>query len=111
MGKSLFLIRTKIDQDVENVSENENGAFDEEELLTTIRRDCAENGRLSEDDVFLISSRYSQRWDFERLKNAIVNRLSDIKKEVLTLSLRANSEDVMKEKINILKGIATNQYR
>ena len=111
MGKSLFLIRTKIDHDVESMRRKYGGVFDERKLLETLKCKCAENGNFSEDDIFLISSWYPEKWEFVKLRRAIVDRLPDIQKGVLILSLRANSKDMMNEKITILKGIAINLNR
>ena len=104
MGKSFFLIRTKIDQDVE--SENRRRNPDVEAMIKRIQNNCYENVKefgICEEKIFLISNRCQDKWDFSRLVDAVVQQLPDNQKEALTLSLRILSEDVLKKKVEVLR--------
>ena len=60
IGKNFFLVRTKIDADVQ--AERRKRSFNEEALLQKIRADCSNNlGDLLSDqqDIFLISNPFS----------------------------------------------------
>jgi hypothetical protein len=103
--KSFFCIRTKIDQDY--VNEKRKKAFNQEEMLKDIREDCLENLKgLEEDDeiVFLVSNAYQKRWDFPRLKKAILGVLPLRQKECITLTLSPLTREMLKEKANLLRG-------
>ena len=108
MKKSFFFVRTKIDIDVWN--ESDNRGFNEEALLKKIKQDCLKNleGLVSRnDDVFLISSRKTVKWDFARLTQAILDVLPHRQKECLTLSLdvlTTCSIEIVKRKVAVLRG-------
>ena len=109
MSKSFFFVRTKIDIDRYNEKKKFNAyeTFDEEKFLKTMKDDCATNLRafnFSEEKIFLVSNDYPAKWDFERLKKAIVDQLPSKQKESLTFSLCASSKEIMSEKVKILKG-------
>ena len=104
---SFFFVRTKIDADFESVKRNANGKVNEEKILKIIRNDCLNNLKgfgITEKEVFLISSTFPAKWDFDRLGKAIMDQLPLRQKESLTFSLRIHTEDILKEKVNILKG-------
>ena len=78
MKKAFLLIRTKIDVDcMKNINKSQ---VKEEELLMKIK-DCIveQTSHLSgsEEDIFLISSYDSYKWDFFRLIQAIINMMPD----------------------------------
>ena len=96
IGKSFFLIRTKIDNDCR--SEEINGAYNEEKMLKKMRKYCMQNveGLISsENEIFLISNYEPHKWDFERLHAAIINALPVHQRECViqrkTWSLRGKS--------------------
>lgn len=108
MEKSFFCIRTKIDENVR--AESRKRSFDEEVMLTKIRRNCLEN--LSdllrhEKDVFLISNHEPAKWDFVRLTQAILDALSRYQRESMTLSLgkaiTKSSTEIFQRKVDALK--------
>ncbi|CAB4003801.1 interferon-inducible GTPase 5-like [Paramuricea clavata] len=72
IGKSFFLVRTKIDDAYR--AESRKRTFNEKEMLEKIKRYCFENVKdfiSSEKDIFLISNYDKERWDFFRLVEAI----------------------------------------
>ena len=106
---SFFFVRTKTDVDFESVKRSATEKVNEENFLEIIRNNCLENFMkfkfdITEKEVFLISSRFPTKWDFDRLGKAILDQLPNRQKESLTFSLRIHSEDLLKEKIKILKG-------
>ncbi|XP_015768754.1 PREDICTED: interferon-inducible GTPase 1-like isoform X1 [Acropora digitifera] len=108
MKKSFFFIRTKIDVDFNSMSRLH--SFNEEDMLMKIRRYCAENlGDLlsNEEDIFLISNHELDKWDFERLTQAILDALTRYQRESLTLSLgeaiMSSSTGIFQRKVNVLK--------
>ena len=109
LGKSFFFIRSKIDNDI--AAEKRKKKYVEEKVLKQIRDECMDNVQcfdLMEQDVFLISSFKPAKWDFGRLQKAISDKLPTEKKESLILTLHAKSKDVLRDKIQILKGKSVN---
>ena len=107
LGKSFFLIRTKIDQEEENEQRKKNP--DVEAMLRRIRENCYENVKdleIREDEIFLISNHDINKWDFSRLVEAILEKLPTHQKEALTLSLRILSEDVVRRKVEVFRSMS-----
>lgn len=116
--KKFFFIRTKIDQDALNEQREkrmQKEPFDEDAMLKRIQSDCLENLRtkkqkdkesflLRNEEIFLISNHYPTKWDFGRLRQAILDALPVYQRESLTFSLRSFSTDILKTKVEALKG-------
>ena len=88
IGKSFFLIRTKIDE-VCRLKSGER-AINEADILEEIRQDCIKNVKQlisSEEEIFLISNYDTNEWDFDRLIEAIGEVLPLLQRECFTLSL------------------------
>lgn len=106
--KSFFFTRTKIDEDYRNEKRTRKASFNEKSMLETIRKGCFKNLEELEDhngDVFLISNPDPTKWDFPRLRKAILDTLPNLQKECLTLSLGVLTKDMMKLKVDLLRGI------
>ena len=111
-GKSFLFIRTKIDENVR--AEKRKKSFSEAAMLQKIRDNCKVNlvdddGNpiSSDDDIFLISNHYPEKWDFSRLAQAILDALPRYQRQALTLSLSnltSMSKDILKRKVDVLKG-------
>ena len=108
MGKPFFLIRTKIDHDVTpNDTEQRRAPINEQEVLEEIRSYCYANVKdliHSEVDIFLISNYQREKWDFDRLIEAIENVLPDRQRECLILSLTNVTRECIKRKANHFRG-------
>ena len=106
IGKNFFFVRTRIDVDVN--SEKRKRSFDEEAVLQTLRADCSNNLselKIGQQDIFLISNHFPSKWDFEkRLKPAILEALPRYQRESLTLTIKGLSTNIVKQKVDILKG-------
>ena len=105
IGKSFFLIRTKIDE----VCRQKNGErpINEVEILETIRQDCTNNVKnliSSEKEIFLISNYDTDEWEFDRLIEAISDALPVLQRECLTLSLSNVTRESLKRKAKFLRG-------
>ena len=92
IGKTFLFILTKIDQIVNWAEEwsKPPGSFNEEAVLEKIRAECLKNlGHLLSNpkDIFLISNRHPEKWDFERLEIAILDMLTRCQRETSTSSL------------------------
>ncbi|XP_074618656.1 interferon-gamma-inducible GTPase 10-like [Acropora palmata] len=87
MKRKFIFIRSKIDNSAR--AESRKRSFDEQGMLTKIRRKCLERlGDLlsCEEDVFLISSHHPNKWDFYRLREAIFDAVIMLQEqESLTL--------------------------
>ena len=106
MGKSFFLIRTKIDVDEDNEKRKKKPNI--KEMLRKIQAKCYENVKdlgIRKDEIFLISKHHTDKWDFERLVQAILEKLSTHQKEALILSLKQLSKDIVKRKVEVLRSM------
>jgi len=104
MGKKFFFVRAKIDEDVTN--EQRKDSFNEEVMLKQIRTNCLQklgDSLKKEENVFLISNHYTEKWEFARLNQAILDAMPEYEQESLTLSLGNRSTDMLKRKVKILK--------
>ena len=105
MGKSFFLVRTMIDINVE--AKRGKAPVNEEEKLEKIRSNCFDNVKdliTRRDDIFLISNYEREKWDFDRLIEAIEKALPDRQRECLTLSLTNVTRKCIKRKAKHFKG-------
>ena len=111
IDKKFFFIRTKIDENVRAEKRSKPpGSFNEEAMLEEIRADCSKNlGHLQSntEDIFLISNHHPAKWEFDRLRKAILDVLPRYQRESLTLSLgvlKSLSTEMLKRKVEVLKG-------
>ena len=111
IDKKFFFIRTKIDENVRAEKRSKPpGSFNEEAMLKEIRADCSKNlGHLQSNtkDIFLISNHHPAKWEFDRLRKAILDVLPRYQRESLTLSLgvlKSLSTEMLKRKVEVLKG-------
>ena len=109
IGKKFFFIRTKIDESV--CAERRKRSFDEEAMLTKIRRYCLESlGDLltDEQDIFLISNHEPEKWEFARLTQAILDAQTRYQRESMTLALgqliTRSSNAIFQRKVDVLRG-------
>ena len=105
IGKSFFLIRTKIDVDC--MSKTGRKQVDEPEILKQIRQNCMDHVKdliSREKEIFLISNYDKDKWHFDRLIEAISDALPILQRECLTLSLSNVTRECLKRKAKIFKG-------
>ena len=111
IGRKFLFIRTKIDDSVRAEKRSKPpGSFNEEAMLDKIRADCSKNlGDLmnNKEDIFLISNHHPAKWEFDRLRKAILDVLPSCQRETLTLALgvlKSLSTEMLKRKVEVLKG-------
>ncbi|XP_062373430.1 T-cell-specific guanine nucleotide triphosphate-binding protein 2-like [Sardina pilchardus] len=74
--KAFYFVRSMVDQDIANAARR---GVPENETLQRIRKDCEENLReMGSPPVFLISSFYLEKFDFQELLNALERDLPDL---------------------------------
>ena len=108
MGKSFFFVRTQIDNDMKGEKRKLKKKFSEEKTLKLLKDDLIQNLQNfshGAEKIFLVSSFSPNKWDFDRLKKAILDQLPSKQKESLSFSMRSYSEDMVKEKIDILRSM------
>ncbi|XP_030622528.1 interferon-inducible GTPase 5-like [Chanos chanos] len=103
-NKNFYFIRTKIDQDVRNAIED--GVSDSNKTQEDIRSNCREELKkagLDSAQVFLISSRKVDSYDFSLLHQTIEMNLPQLKKDLLLLALPNISLEIHEKKKETLK--------
>ena len=99
IGKKFFFVRTHIDEACTPF-------VDEPAILETIKKDCRHylKGLVSSEEIFLISNYHTDKWDFDRLIEAISEALPVRQRECLTLSLTNVTHECLRRKAKFLKG-------
>ncbi|XP_068722096.1 interferon-inducible GTPase 5-like [Montipora capricornis] len=105
IGKKFFLICAKIDENVR--AQQRKREFSEDATLEKIRRHSLESlvdlDSDEDHDIFLISNHYPNKWDFDRLTQAILNALPVFQQESLALSLNNLTSKMLKRKADVLR--------
>ena len=105
MRKSVFFVRSQIDNNIR--SERRKKGFDGVKMLEKVKKYCAANLQsfnFSTEKIFLISNHHPDKWDFDRLKKAILDELPPRQRESLTFAFRSRSKIITAEKV---KGMCT----
>ena len=105
IGKSFFLIRTKIDNDLRPLPGKT--TLDEETTLRRIRKKCMDQVKdliSSEKEIFIIGNYNKEEWDFDRLVKAIGKALPILQREVLIRSVSNLTRGCLMRKAMFLKG-------
>lgn len=111
IGKSFFFVRSKIDDAIRN--EKRDNDLEEKETIEKVTKDCVERLKgtnFSEENIFLISNHHTDKWDFNRLKISIFEKLPFEMKKSFIFSLQTSSEDILRTKIEVLKGMCLISY-
>jgi predicted nucleotidyltransferase len=102
MRKRFYLIRTKIDQD--ELSEKRRENCNPDAMLKKIRAHLYENVKdlgIREHDIFVISNKYTDKWDFKRLLDVTTKTLPASQTTQVLMNL---SKKVVQEKVQSLRG-------
>ncbi|XP_064425526.1 interferon-inducible GTPase 5-like [Latimeria chalumnae] len=102
VGKTVYFVRSKADEAAKGKKNN-----DEEKILKNVRKKCnakLERAGIKSPSVFLISSFYLERYDFDDLRATIAEPPLDLKRQVFLLSLPPVSLKVLEEKKKLLEG-------
>jgi len=94
-NKKYFFVRTKIEVDISHDKSAHPRNHNEKDVIRDIRestqRKMEENG-VADVQVFLIDSHKPQKFDFCLLEKRLINKISDLKRSTLILSLQASSK-------------------
>ncbi|XP_063077009.1 interferon-inducible GTPase 5-like [Engraulis encrasicolus] len=102
--KNFYFVRSKVDNDVRNDSENEGRK--EEEVLHNIRKKCEGNlSKLGGPPVFLITSRDLTKFDFPALVETLKRDLPSEKRNALEQSLPVFSMQSLDDKYSAFKAL------
>uniref|UniRef100_A0A8C9ZCM9 IRG-type G domain-containing protein n=1 Tax=Sander lucioperca TaxID=283035 RepID=A0A8C9ZCM9_SANLU len=98
MKKKFYFVRSKIDHNIRDEEETQGSEFNEEETLKEIREDCIQ-GRVESPQVFLVSSRKLNLYDFHLLEKTLQEELLAHKRNALLLALpNVSLEIIIKKK-------------
>ena len=105
MKKPFFLVRTKIDVDESNAKRKKNpGIQSLQKKIRAYYQDKMKDYGIFGAEVFLISNHHLDKWDFQKLIDAIGENLPENLKEALILSLLIPSISVISNKVKVFKG-------
>ena len=105
-NKKYFFMRAKIGVDVLNDRVSHPKTHNEQDLIKKIRQDMAEHFSPEEREdvpIFLIDSHQPKKFDFEKLKEQLIEHVSKQKRSALILSLHATSEETIRLKVDELR--------
>ena len=106
LGKQLFYVRTKIDDDVKSRRKAHPRTHNEDVVLAEIRTATLANLEAVGSEhtkVFLIDNYKQQKYDFHQLQQSMINDFPEIKRQALILSLSAFSDHLIKTKADVLR--------
>lgn len=102
--KNFYFVRSKIDNDI--LAEQRKKGFDEQNVLSKIRKDCQQNLKeLGDPKVFLISSFELENYDFELLQKSLEEELPEHKRSALLQAWPVCSAESLEKKIKMFKGM------
>ena len=100
LGKPVFVVRTKMDE--ATINEQRDNGLNELEVFQKVLLDLENNLKdVKTKGLYLISSVYPQKWDFNNLFNDIGDNLSDIKRKRFYADVALISKEVLEEKKKI----------
>lgn len=103
--KHVFIVRTKIDQSIDDGKHNK-PRKDEIEILNQCIYDIEQYlQEIRIKGIFLISSRYPDRWDFGKLLTSIEQSLGGFKKDKFISEILTANEEILRKKIIVAKKI------
>ena len=108
LNKPFFFVRTHVHIDLNNAKDDKGAKFDEASVLKGMEKDCLKNLEefiKDERDIFLIDNKVTEKYDFDRLVEAISLVLPERKRECFILSLTNLTRDCIKRKAKLLKGL------
>ena len=110
VGKKFFFVRAKMDVDLPSAAHDQGleslTEKQEQDELVKIRQDSLRNlegAKSNLVDVYLISNRLTDKWDYSRLTEAIFDALPSLQRESAILTLKATSTKMLNEKVEILR--------
>ncbi|XP_073178638.1 interferon-inducible GTPase 5-like isoform X1 [Lepidochelys kempii] len=107
MGKRFYFVRSKADVDLDASRRQRSSSYNQERILQQIREDCrrgvAAEG-VGHPQVFVVSSREPNCYDFPLLRQTLQTELPSLKRHAFLLSLPAVASRIVNQKKADLKG-------
>ncbi|XP_038625486.1 T-cell-specific guanine nucleotide triphosphate-binding protein 2-like [Tachyglossus aculeatus] len=113
-GKRFYVVRSKVDLDLDNYLMSKSKPKTEAEVLRQIRGEFLTHLRragVSDPKVFLVNNFDSSQYDFPNLKILLKKEIPALKREAFLLALPNSSEEAIERKKEALKGKIENQAR
>ncbi|KAH3866344.1 interferon-inducible GTPase 1-like isoform X2 [Dreissena polymorpha] len=104
----LFFVRSKIDVDLENKQKGRRIPMTEksrQETLDEIKKNCDENlmkDKIQSPLVFMINNHDTHTFDFKTLANTLVDKVKELKRDALVLSIAPFTEKIVDAKVDAL---------
>jgi len=105
-NKKYFFVRTKIGVDISNDRQAHRRTHKEEALIREIRRSTQDHLRkdgCGDVPVFLIDNYELNKFEFEKLKQQMIQDFPELKKTALIFSLQSTSEEMVRVKVAELR--------
>ena len=105
-NKKYFFVRTKIGVDISNDRQSHPRTHNEEAVIERIRRsteDQLKKNGCEDVPVFLIDNYQLNKFEFEKLKQQIIQDFPELKRSALIFSLQSTSEEMVKVKVAELR--------
>jgi len=108
LQKPVYVVRTKMDE--ATINEQRDNNLNELQVFQKVLLDLETNLKdVSVKGIYLISSVFPQKWDFNKLFNDIANNLGDLKKTRFYSDVALISDEVLEQKKKIASDIITLQ--
>jgi len=105
--KNFFFVRTHIDNEVENDKKAHPSTHNKEQLIADIRRkteaELEQNVPETSMMLFLIDNYKPAQYDFPDLREQLIDKFPDLKKEVLLLTIRSSTRSMLDKKVKYLR--------
>ncbi|XP_067390106.1 interferon-inducible GTPase 5-like [Emydura macquarii macquarii] len=105
-GKTCYLVRSKVDADLDAARRSRPSTYNEEEILHEIRRyciNCLEEEGMTNPKVFLLSASELAKYDFHNLEETVEKDLPGDKKGAFVLALPNVSPQILQKKKEALQ--------
>uniref|UniRef100_UPI00398E371B interferon-inducible GTPase 5-like n=1 Tax=Pristiophorus japonicus TaxID=55135 RepID=UPI00398E371B len=105
--KKFYFVRSKIDQDLESDKRREKSRYDENKTLEKLRNASVESlkkGGIESPQVFLMSGRNLEKFDFEKLQEVLEGDLPALKRRAFLLSLSNITSSIIEKKKEVKMG-------
>ncbi|OBS65560.1 hypothetical protein A6R68_05900, partial [Neotoma lepida] len=106
MKKNYYIVRTKVDMDLQNEKRSKPRVFDREKILEQIRSsymNSFHDNNMNAPQIFLISNHNLADYDFPVLMDTLIEDLPNEKRHNFVLSLPNVMEAAIQRKYNVMK--------
>lgn len=106
MGKKFYFVRTKADLDLNASRRQRPSSYEEEKVLQDIKENCRASltkEGVSDPQVFIISNKEPNHFDFPLLQGKLKSSLLSLKRHAFLLRLLSNSSSILEKKKAAMK--------